>query len=98
MREDGIPKSFKLGGHTIKVVNIPIKRWDYGEQVLAMWIPNDARIEMRGDLTGTHRQQVFLHEAVHAILDNCSYYELSGNEEFVDRVSTMLHQMLTTMK
>jgi hypothetical protein len=98
MREDGIPKRFKLGGHTIKVVNISVKRWEYGEQVLAMWIPAELRIEMRGDLAGTHRQQVFLHEAVHAILDTASYYELSQNEEFVDRVSTMLHQMLTTMK
>ena len=98
MRDYGIPKSFKLGGHTIKVVNVPLKRWEYGEQVLAMWIPSECKIQMRGDLEGTNRQQVFLHEACHAMLDTASYYEMSQNEEFVDRLSTMLHQMLTTMK
>ena len=98
MRSDGIPKSFKLAGHTIKVVNIPLKRWKYGEDVLAMWIPSELRIELRSDLTGSHRQQVFLHEAVHAILDCASYHDLSANEDFVDRTSLMLHCMLTTMK
>ena len=98
MRSDGIPKSFKLAGHTIKVVNIPLKRWKYGEDVLAMWIPSELRIELRSDLTGSHRQQVFLHEAVHAILDCASYHDLSASEDFVDRTSMLLHQMLTTMK
>jgi hypothetical protein len=98
MREDGIPRSFKLAGHTIKVVTVPLKKWQWGDQVLAMWLPGELRIELRRDLEGTHRQQVFLHEAVHAILDCASYHELSANEDFVDRTSMMLHQMLTTMK
>jgi len=98
MRSDSIPKSFKLAGHTIKVINIPLKRWKYGEEVLAMWIPAELRIELRSDLTGTHRQAVFLHEAMHAMLDTASYYELSASEDFVDRMATMLHCMLTTMK
>jgi hypothetical protein len=98
MRNDGIPKRFKLAGHTIRVVTVPVKRWAYGENILAMWSPPNLKIELRGDLEGTHRQQVFLHEAVHAILDVSAYHDLSENEEFVDRVSTMLHQMLTTWK
>jgi hypothetical protein len=98
MRADGIPRRFQLAGHTIKVVNVAVKRWPYGDNVLAMWSPSDLKIELRGDLTGTHRQTVFLHEAMHAMLDTSSYYELSQNEDFVDRMSIMLHQMLTTMK
>jgi hypothetical protein len=63
-----------------------------------MWMPDQYRIEIVGTLKGTNRQQVFLHEAVHAILDVAGYYELSEDEALVDRVSHLLQQMLTTME
>jgi hypothetical protein len=98
MREDGVPRSFALGPHKIKVVNVPAKKWKWGDTVLAMWMPSECRIELISTLSGTYRQTVFLHEAVHAILDTCGYYDISENEDFVDRFSVILHQMLTTMK
>jgi hypothetical protein len=96
--EDGIPKQFKLAGHTICIANIPAKKWKHGKDCVGMWMPDQYRIEIVGTLKGTNRQQVFLHEAVHAILDVAGYYELSEDEALVDRVSHLLQQMLTTME
>jgi hypothetical protein len=96
--EDGIPKQFKLAGHTICIANMPAKKWKHGKDCVGMWMPDQYRIEIIGTLKGTNRQQVFLHEAVHAILDVAGYYELSEDEALVDRVSHLLQQMLTTME
>ena len=96
--EDGIPKKFNLAGHTIEIVNIPRRKWKHGKNCVGMWIPDQYRIELLGSLKGTNRQQVFLHEAVHAILDVAGYYQLSEDEALVDRVSHLLHHMLITME
>ena len=98
MREDGVPRSFALGPHKIKVVNVPAKKWKWGDNVVAMWMPSECKIEMIATLSGTYRQTVFMHEVVHAIFDTAGYYELSENEDMVDRVSVLLTQMLSTMK
>jgi hypothetical protein len=63
-----------------------------------MWLPDKYRIELHGSLEGTNRQQVFLHEAVHAILDVAGYYEMSEDEALVDRLSHLLHHMLVSME
>lgn len=97
-RTDGVPKRFDLAGYKIKVVTIPVKKWQYGEHILAMWVPAELKIEMRGDLEGSHRQQVFLHEAVHAIFDVAGHHAESENEALVDRTATFLHQMLSTWR
>jgi len=96
--EDGIPKKFNLAGHTIEIVNISRRKWKHGKNCVGMWIPDQYRIELLGSLKGTNRQQVFLHEAVHAILDVAGYYQLSEDEALVDRVSHLLHHMLITME
>jgi hypothetical protein len=96
--EDGIPKKFNLAGHTIEIVNIPRRKWKHGKNCVGMWIPDQYRIELLGSLKGTNRQQVFLHEAVHAILDVAGYYQLSEDEALVDRVSHLLHHMLVSME
>jgi len=98
MRKDGIPKSFQLAGHTITVVNVPVRKWKHGKDCVGMWLPSENRIELLTTLKGTHRQQVFMHEATHAILDTAGYYELSEDEPLVDRLSHLLQQMLTTME
>lgn len=98
MRSDGIPKIFQLAGHTIHVVNIPKRKWKHGPDCIGMWLPDEYRIELLSSLKGTNRQQVFLHEATHAILDTAGYYELSEDEALVDRISHLLQQMLTTME
>lgn len=96
--DDGIPKQFCLAGHKIEVINVPRSRWKHGKETVGMWIPDKYKIELLSSLKGTNRQQVFLHEAVHAILDVAGYYELSADEALVDRVSHLLHQMLVSME
>jgi hypothetical protein len=98
MRKDGIPKRFQLAGHTIEVVNVPVRRWKHGQDSVGMWLPEENRIELLTSLKGTNRQQVFLHEATHAILDIAAYYNLSTDEVLVDRIAHLLQQMLTTME
>lgn len=95
---DGIPKTFNLAGHTITVVNVPPKKWKHGKECIGMWIPDQYRIELISSLKGTNRQQVFMHEAVHAILDVAGYYDMSADEVLVDRLSHLMHQMLVTME
>jgi hypothetical protein len=96
--EDGIPEKFNLAGHTIEIVNVPRRKWKYGKDCVGMWLPDQYRIELLASLKGTNRQQVFLHEAVHAILDVAGYYQLSEDEALVDRVSHLLHHMLVSME
>ena len=96
--DDGIPKSFSLAGHKIEVVNRPRSKWKNGKNCVGMWLPDKYRIELHGSLEGTNRQQVFLHEAVHAILDVAGYYEMSEDEALVDRLSHLLHHMLVSME
>lgn len=94
----GIPKSFLLGGHKITVTTISAKKWPYGDGVVGMWTPSELKIEIHGGLKGTHKQACFVHEATHAMLDVMGYHELSADEDFVERFSVALHQMLTTQK
>lgn len=95
-REDGVPASFQLAGHTIRVVTVPKSRWKY-KNAIALWMPNECKIELHGALTGTARQQAFMHEATHALLDVAGYSNtLSTDEELVDRLAHLLLQMIST--
>lgn len=95
-REDGVPSRFQLAGHTITVVTVPKSRWKY-KNAIALWMPNECRIELHGALTGTARQQAFMHEATHALLDVAGYSNsLSTDEELVDRLANLLLQMIQT--
>jgi len=77
---------------------VPPKKWKHGKECIGMWIPDQYRIELISSLKGTNRQQVFMHEAVHAILDVAGYYDMSADEVLVDRLSHLMHQMLVTME
>jgi hypothetical protein len=95
-RDDGVPASFQLAGHTIRVVTVPKSRWKY-KNAVALWMPNECRIELHGALHGTARQQAFMHEATHALLDVAGYSNtLSMDEELVDRLAHLLMQMIQT--
>jgi len=97
-REDGVPSKFQLAGHTITVVTVPKSRWKY-KNAIALWMPNECRIELHGALHGTARVQAFMHEATHAVLDVAGYSNtLSTDEELVDRLAHLLHQMFTTIE
>lgn len=98
MRSDGIPESFQLAGHTIKINCVPPSRWRHGKDCVGIWLPEKYRIDILSSCKGTHRQQVWAHEAIHAILDVAGHEDLSRDEQLVDRLGHLLQQMLTTMK
>lgn len=104
MRTDGVPKSFQLAGHTIEVRTVPPRRWKHGKNCVGIWLPDQYRIEILSTCKGSNRQQVWAHEAIHAMLDVAGYgplpvtKDLSRDEQFVDRLGHLLQQMLTTME
>jgi len=101
---DGIPKKFQLAGQTIEVRTVPRGKWRHGKDCVGIWLPDKNRIEIIGSIKGSARQQVWAHEAIHAMLDVAGYgpmpatKDLSRDEQFVDRLGHLLQQMLTTME
>jgi hypothetical protein len=104
VRDDGIPKKFQLAGHTIEVRTVPRGKWRHGKDCIGIWLPEKNRIEIISSVKGSARQQVWAHEAIHAMLDIAGYgpipktEDLSRDEQFVDRLGHLLQQMLTTME
>jgi hypothetical protein len=97
-RNDGIPARFQLAGHTIRVKVIPPSKWRHGKNCVGMWLPDRYEIHLLSTCKGTHRQQVWAHEAIHALLDVAGLDELSNDESKVDLLGHLLQQMLTTME
>lgn len=104
VRDDGIPKKFQLAGHTIEVRAVPPRKWKHGKGCVGIWQPDKNLIEIISTVKGSARQQVWAHEAIHAMLDIAGYgplpktEDLSRDEQFVDRLGHLLQQMLTTME
>ena len=98
MRSDGIPSRFQLAGHTIQVKVISPSKWKHPKNCVGMWIPDKYEIHLLSTCKGTHRQQVWAHEAVHAMLEIAGHDDLSRDEQLVDRLGHLLQQMLTTME
>lgn len=98
MREDGIPARFQLAGHTIHVKVITPSKWRHGKNCVGMWLPHKHEIHVLSSCKGTYRQQVWAHEAIHAILEMAGLDELSSQEDKVDLLGHLLQQMLTTME
>jgi hypothetical protein len=97
-RPDGIPKQFQLAGHTIKVAVVQPRKWKHGRDCVGIWLPGDYRIEIISTCRGSNRQQVFCHEAIHALLEIAGLDDLNSDETKVDLLGHLLQQMLTTME
>jgi hypothetical protein len=98
VRNDGIPKSFQLAGHTIEVRIVTPKKWRHGKDCVGIWLPDQYRIEIISSVRGSNRQQTWCHEAIHALLDIAGHDDLSRDEQLVDRLGHLLQQMLVTME
>lgn len=90
-----IPKTFSIFGLTFKVTQ-PWKfknddRW--GECNV-----HKKTIKILRSLNREQKEITYLHEITHAILDCLEYTKLSHDEDFVERFSKALHQVLTTSK
>ncbi len=90
-----IPKQFQLFGKTYKVKQLVKidKTGSWGEYDSAT-----NTIKLKKDLEPDQKEQTYLHELMHCILDQLNYNTLYFNEKFVDTVANALHQILKTSK
>lgn len=72
----------------------PVETWPHGEECVGLWNPGTNEISINARMTGKSREQVFLHELTHAVLDGMSH-KLARNEVFVDQFACLMHQALT---
>ena len=96
MNATGIPPTFQLAGHTLKVKVIKPSRWKHGKNAVGMFLPDSYEIHILSSTTGSNRQQVFVHELCHALLTIAGHDALSSDEDFVDRLGHLLQQALST--
>lgn len=85
-------------GYTLKVVyRINLKK--NGEELLGYWQPDIQTIYLQKNTrkrptSREVQEQAFLHEVVHAMLNNLGYDKLSANEKLVDQLASLIHQLL----
>ena len=60
---------------------------------------NRIRNDLEKTITNKEQKDItYLHEVVHAILDSLEYNELSSDEDFVERFSKALHQVIKSSR
>jgi hypothetical protein len=96
-RRAKIPARFKLMGHTITVKRIPASRWKAGKTCVGYFDPATLTIAVCSGIAASGQEQTFWHETVHAIFFalNSPLYE---NEELVDQIGSLLHQIVSSME
>ncbi len=94
-----IPKKFKLFGQTITVKYQEDLEHINGSIGEARYRCNNIILQKANKTYPSPRtkvEQCFCHEVVHHMLQALRERELSLNEQFVDRLGSILHQFLTT--
>lgn len=97
-------KSFKLGGHSIKVTYTKtVRDHETGAEIFGNCNPMTNEIKIATYINGTKLAEDVLrhslkHELVHYILMLLNQAELNSNESFVDMVGMFLHQFDETKK
>lgn len=79
-------------GHTIKVRYVQLDRETDGE-----WRSDSKLIVLSNRLhkkPRSYKEQVFLHEFLHCLLDHIGQTKLSADEDLVDSMASGLHQGL----
>lgn len=91
-----IPRAFSLMGHRIEVQHIAQAKWpaDLAEAV-GFFDPARMVIGVCSGDSVTTQEQAFWHEAVHAML-YCLGSPDYGNEQFVDQMGGLIHQLVTS--
>ena len=92
-----IPKRFHLMGHTITVKRIPATRWKAGKACVGYFDPATLTIAVNSGIAATAQEQTFWHEVTHALFFalNSDLYE---NEQLVDQLGGLLHQVISSME
>lgn len=90
-----IPKEFEIFGLTFKVTQPwkVDKEEHWGECSIAK-----KTIKIKRSLNQEQKEITYLHEVTHAILDCLEYDKLSNDEQFVERFSKALHQVIKSSK
>lgn len=103
MREIKIPKSFMLFGQKITVRYDPELLYKEDEYGQASFRTNEIVLQPQTEaapLPPDKAEEVFLHELVHFVLEAAGDDEfdppLYAREELVDRIASLLHQVLKT--
>ena len=81
-------------GHSVSVRRVPKTRWKYAD-ALAYFDPSTMQIAICNGISTSALEQTFWHEATHAMLYVMGH-DLYTNEEFVDTLSGLVHQIVTT--
>ena len=92
-----IPGSFQLLGKSYSVRIIPEREWTESE-TWGVCSPEKRQIIIKGGLSRETTEHVYLHEVTHAILDAMGRDRLYADESFVDLLSGLFHQALTSGK
>lgn len=89
-----IPNNFKLFNHKITVKNYDhlIRDTTHCGESRYNW----KEIVLDNNGLRTFKEQTFLHEVVHMILDHMNEGQLSQDEKFVNTFSELLYQFLET--
>lgn len=90
-----IPKSFSIFGLSFKVkqlVKVDSKD-NWGESSISK-----KQLIVKKGLNQEQKEITYLHEVTHTILNCLEYNDLSNDEDFVERFSKALHQVITTSK
>lgn len=93
-----IPQEFNLAGHTYKVElkkDILTVESEYGS---LNEVTHVMQLQSPGPVPVSRVESTFLHELLHAIFYELGERELDKNERFIDSVSNLLHQALTSGK
>jgi hypothetical protein len=89
-----IPKRFTLLGCPYVVRVVPVSEWSMDDCV-GIFLPQSREIRLRQDKRQA-LEHAFLHELTHAVLLAMGREKLYGDEAFVDLLSGLFHQALTS--
>ena len=92
-----IPKSVKILGldYEIKEVDCVDAK---DEDVIGQINHSTLVISLKSNLPNTQKENTLIHEITHGILENIGESDLNNNEDFVNRFSSVLHQVITVNK
>jgi len=94
-----IPNRYELGGQSI-IVKMVDKCKAKGVKAHGSWNyrKNIIEVERPIKISKEFSDQIFFHEMTHCILDHIAEDALSNNEDFVNRFSAALFQIIKTME
>lgn len=92
MKEWLILMKIKVGGVYYTIEEKPFIEIDGNKNYAGSCTYTKTRIELLETLSNDRKEQTFIHELMHAILNEAGYAE--HDEDLVERISIVLHQVI----